>query len=217
MSDLASTPVQAIAVAPGSHIDTITAVALASAHAALSADLEQDPWRSWLAGAFTKTVRKIKRPAQHEKVRQDPSVVISFNVGEAIAYAYAPMTYEEFPEHLRKLQVSGLDLRGTSDLLPGIHDAQIPVLATPVVITQINSEVEMSTGKLAAQVAHALVAWVLIAPRANLEAWITDPRLALVSSSFAGLDLGRPGSITIRDNGLTEIASGTPTVHITRI
>jgi len=217
MTEPDHTPVQAIAVVPGSHQETITAVALASAMAVLQSDTNQEPWTTWLAGSFTKTVRTIKRPAQQEKIQQDPAVVSSITIGGATAYAYAPMSYEAFPSHLRRLRVSGLDVRSTSAPLPRPRNAQIPVLATPVVIIETNSEVEMTTGKLSAQVAHALVAWVRRAPQRNLEAWTTDPRVALVTTNFSDRNLDRPESITIRDNGLTEIDPHTPTVHIARV
>src|SRR5699024_5057962 len=124
MTEPDHTPVQAIAVVPGSHQETITAVALASAMAVLQSDTNQEPWTTWLAGSFTKTVRTIKRPAQQEKIQQDPAVVSSITIGGATAYAYAPMSYEAFPSHLRRLRVSGLDVRSTSAPLPRPRNAQ---------------------------------------------------------------------------------------------
>jgi peptidyl-tRNA hydrolase len=85
---------------------------------------------------------------------------------------------------------------------------------------EINTDVSMSTGKTAAQVAHALGAWLLAQPLSTRWAWARDPGLNIGEVGFA--DYAAPDThgpddasiITIVDNGLTEIAPGTATVRV---
>lgn len=118
MPDTAPNLVEPIAVVPGSHFEPVTAVAIASNLAAAHADLDTDPWKFWLSRAFTKTVRRISKPADARFIAGLSSADLSshsFVVGEAVAYAFAPMAYEDFPKRLRNLQVSGLDVERDGD------------------------------------------------------------------------------------------------------
>lgn len=205
--------VQAIAVVPGTHFETIAAVATASAIAACQRRGDPEDWQAWFGQSFTKTVRRAKRPSQIGPLEADPLVVERFEVGGARAFAYAPMDYCEFPAHLRRLQVAGLDIDRSLDSDQnywrsghGPHSAQLD----PTVV--INESVSMSTGKSAAQVAHALVAWTQALPGPARIKWMTSPALNLLVGDLDSVP--KEHSITIRDNGLTEINPGTATVRI---
>jgi hypothetical protein len=140
--------VQTIVVQPSTHFDTIAAAALASGLAIVHADLGSDPWASWLGGSFTKSVRRVKCPVELERVRalglaSPGSTEIS--VGDAVALAFVPASYEDSPREISRLQVSGLDLAH--------NDAdrfRQAGAVTPHI--EINADVTMSTGKTAAQV-----------------------------------------------------------------
>lgn len=209
--------VQAIAVVPGTHFETIAAVATASALAALTRGADPETpsvWDTWLAGSFTKTVRRATRPAQIRKLIEDETSVAVHRAGGAAAFAYAPMPYDEFPAHLRKLQVTGLDvdrsldrwgLSWQSPTTPtGPHGLEAQIL--------ISEQAAMTTGKTAAQVAHALVAWTQLLTDDQKLAWIKSPVVRLIVDDIDHYDPAR--CITIRDNGLTEIEPGTVTVRI---
>lgn len=211
----ASNLVQPIAVVPGSHFETIAAVAIASNLAAAHADLDADPWRTWLSRAFTKSVRRISKPADARFIAElsaaDPASR-SFTVGGATAYAFAPMAYDDFPKRLRQLRVAGLDLErdgGSFGMTPAGH------LVRPEVI--VSNDVEMTTGMTSAQVAHALMVW-LIELRTNghaaFLAWRAEPTLALRVADLDEIPASKAHSITIVDSGLTEIAPKTATVRI---
>jgi hypothetical protein len=67
--------------------------------------------------------------------------------------ASIPATYEQMPKAIKRLQVSGTDLRDAPRHGPG------SAAGTPVIV--LNGELGMSTGKSAAQVARVLFAWQL--------------------------------------------------------
>lgn len=212
MHEHSSNLVQTIVVKPSNHFDTIAAAALASGLAMVTADLSSDPWHTWFSGSFTKSVRRVKRPADLERVRllELPSTEIT--VGDAVGIAFVPARYEDSPPALSRLQVSGLDL---------LHEADRfhrPGAVTPHI--EINLDAAMSTGKTAAQVAHALGAWLLAQSPRTRQLWAEQPGLHLGEVKFADYETpGMPGAddnstITILDHGLTEIAPGTPTARV---
>lgn len=182
--------VQPIAVVPGTHEDTVRAVALASALALGAGISAQDetvraPWSAWLSERFTKSVRRMRRPAEIRRVDElraelDHETVV---IGSAAATAFTPMAYADFPPALSKLQVSGLDQERTGD-------GDDPGPSVPRVV--LTDAVSMSTGKSAAQAAHALGLWVLTGDPTSVGAWVQAPRLHLA-------------------HGLTEIAPHTTT------
>lgn len=208
-----TTPVQAIAVTPGTHLETIAAVAIASAVSASTPHPEHvGEWAAWFDGAFTKTVRRATKPAQIAKLEADLLVQAEHQIGSAKAYAYAPMSYDVFPKHLRQLQVSGLDVDRDTDRTPEYFATESVPQATHAPLVLISRDISMSTGKTAAQVAHALAAWTQFLPEEELERWSQHPALSL---QYGGLDeITADSSITIQDNGLTEVAPGTATVRI---
>ena len=192
----------------GTHLDTIKAVALASMRVYLeTAEADLASWDTWLSGAFTKSVRRAK-PALFEKLA-NPAVGIAARVEIAgsRALAYRPIRYADLPRELSRLQVSGTDFtRLTSDPLPDRLTAQSPVA---VVVSE-----DLTTGKAAAQAAHALFAWVLDArPRARA-AWLAQPAatsVTLASPDRVKVLSGGRGAVPIHDNGYTEVEPGTLT------
>ncbi|MCI4659680.1 peptidyl-tRNA hydrolase [Cryobacterium zhongshanensis] len=203
--------VQTIVVKPSTHFDTIAAAALASGVAMAQGDLESEPWASWLSGSFTKSVRRVKRPVELERIRALGLPRAEVTVGDAVGIAFAPALYEDSPREISRLQVSGLDLAHNDVVrfrMPGAFNPHI----------EINADASMTTGKTAAQVAHALCAWLLAQPHSVRDAWADQPGLDIREASFAAPDeqhehAGRQ-EILIRDNGLTEIAPGTATVRV---
>ncbi|MBF4459427.1 peptidyl-tRNA hydrolase [Pseudoclavibacter sp. VKM Ac-2867] len=213
----ASNLVQPIAVVPGTHFETIAAVAIASNLTAAHADLDAEPWKAWLSRAFTKTVRRISKPADARFIAElsaaDPASR-SFTVGGATAYAFAPMGYDDFPKRLRQLRVAGLDLErdgGSFGMTPAGH------LVRPEVV--VSNDVQLTTGKTSAQVAHALMVWLVelrLTGRAAFLAWREEPALALCVADLDEISGDPAQSITIVDSGLTEIAPKTATVRVLR-
>lgn len=203
--------VQAIAVTPGTHFETVGAVAIAAAVAAGEQRSHAEAWQSWLGASFTKSVRRVRRPADIAELSDDPMLAAVHACGSARAFAFVPMPYPQFPPRLRRLQVSGLDIDRALDLRLRAWES-VPRADTPEVL--INQDLQMSTGKTAAQVAHALVARTLDLAPSDLTRWIADPAVRLRVTDLD--EIAVQHSITIRDNGLTEIEPGTATVRIAR-
>ncbi len=203
--------VQAIAVMPAGHLDTCAAVATASALAMLRADPDNPAWTAWLAGRFTKSVRRISRPSQWDRLMQAvESLRLETTVsssGEAIAMAFAPMTYEDMPRELRSLQVSGLDRERTPRSEPTPRADPIAHLIVPDV--RLAPSAAMTTGKAAAQAAHAVCLWALTSPEEIVQRWMLRPVVKIDERAE-----DRDSVLSVRDAGLTEVAPGTVTATV---
>ena len=193
----------------GTHEQMVEAAARASV-AAWLADPDNPAWVPWLAGSFGKSVRRA-RPVEVEKAREH--LLVSVRVGEAEAFAGLPVTREDMPAPIRKLQVSGTDAERAGWVLPTDRPLG-PYIA-------VNLGANMTTGKTCAQVAHGLFAWALKQTPETLSAWQGAGMPFFVSEAtqekFDGFrryssDL----SILIEDAGHTEVAPGTATVLVTR-
>lgn len=197
-------PVQPIAVRPSTHFETIAAAAIASNLLFAAADRSSEPWKSWLEQSYGKNVRNIRRPAEADRLAAMDGHRAEFTVGAATAYAFAPLQYADFPAPLKKLQVTGLDLPRAGDpfLVPGLEQPQIT----------ISDDVDMSTGKTAAQVAHAVMLWLLEQDEATVSRWTLSPGLCL---GYGSLAAAAGYGATVIDNGHTELEPGTATVRVT--
>jgi peptidyl-tRNA hydrolase len=211
--------VQAIAVhkdPEATHEDVVMACALAATKALLG--FRDDPiWDEWLAGRFTKTVRRGTKAQLVAVIPESAGVAVCNGVQ---AFAFYPMTYEDFPKPLAKMQVQGLDQPRA-----GVWTVKATLRHDdPMVV--INPAVEMTTGKMAAQVAHGLMAAVLRRDDRTLGEWL---RRGMPWGCFTA-DPGVPGQefngapasewltyvdrcpIHIEDAGFTEVEPGTLTV-----
>src|SRR5690606_12311713 len=118
---------------------------------------QDDPrWEKWLSGRFTKTVRR-GTGAQMDAMREEAAAIIT--VGEVEVVGFAPLSYEDMPKALLKMQVANLDRpRGNNEISGRVHYTT-GTPASPVVF--VNEDLGMTTGKTAAQVAHAVMAWLI--------------------------------------------------------
>ena len=200
----------------GSHEDAVRCVAEASLRAYVSApDLPE--WEQWLAGSFTKTVRRA-RPAEYEKARA-AGPLAEVHRGEAAALAFAPAPTDKLPRPIARLQVSGTELprQGWSENEGAACHTRIA----------LNADLGMSTGKAAAQAAHAMWAVWLQLGELDRAAWsneglaarfesVPEENLALGKVTGAVLDafgaeLGVKAYVAIHDNGRTEVDPGSLT------
>jgi peptidyl-tRNA hydrolase len=188
-----------IAARAGSHEEVVVAAARASVRAWLMAPSEPG-WEPWITGRFVKSVRRA-RPAEFERICSR-ALAVEVEGGARVA-SFAPIPMEEWWEPLRKLHVGQFE-RERSGVWP-------PQEGGPRLL--INPQIEMSTGKTAAQVAHALFAWTLRrdqGPRAEWAEAGLPFGVESGSSEFSSLIESWP--IVIRDAGRTEIEPGTVTV-----
>ena len=181
----------------------IAAAALASVQAFLREPDNAD-WRRWASGAFGKTVRRADAKMFAKVLAAFPEHALA-TVGEASAVGLPPMPAAELPKLLAKLQVSG------TQLPPG---GPLPPQSLNIVL---NASLEMSTGKAAAQAAHALFAWLLESKPAVVEAWAADGFpvgiLELPAKEFRKGARKSAGPV-IRDAGRTEIEPGSTTAYV---
>lgn len=191
----------------GTHEATVTAAALASVMAYLRSPLvDLHVWQAWLSGPFTKSVRRAS-PAQLDALAGEHAVT-PVAVDTARAIAFTPVRYAELPRPIARLQVSGTDFPRAERVTPA---GQSPVA--------VYVDETLTTGKAAAQAAHALFAWLLHAPIADETLFRVAPESTLVvftpSGELAALE-SVAGAVPIRDNGYTEVAPGTLTAVAVR-
>lgn len=202
----------------GTHVETIHAAALASARSWLAYAADDDPttvdvWWRWLSGPFTKTVRRVRR-------LPDPYVLPAgvrtqvVTSGQAQAMAFDPMLPEVFPRPVRRAQVAGTQVPPGGEVHPP-RDAATGSTGGGLVVL-VRDAAGMSTGKAAAQAAHAAMGCLLAAfrsgvPRELLEAAAGTLTVRLVDDRVFTAATGGAGWVVIRDAGRTEVDPGTVT------
>jgi peptidyl-tRNA hydrolase len=197
---------------PASHRDSIIAAAIASVDAYAGLRWVEAPeWAQWLSGRFTKSVRRADlKTFTKLAADEDNKSASNVTVGKARALAYVPAFYEQMPKSLTRLQVSGTDLPDEPATVPSRKRSGDPVIV-------LNGALGMSTGKAAAQAAHALFAWQLNrgcddAELASLQLLSTDLVIAS-AEEFTALRTVAAGPLIV-DAGLTEIAPDTATAFV---
>lgn len=205
MTDL----VQPIAVLMGTHEETVHAAALASVLRLIDgAGRGESSWQEWLDGLYTKSVRRVKSQTAMDRLVAGTPHSLRVTIGNASAIAFEPTT--EFSPEVKRLQVSGTEAE-RSGVWPFVG------LRGPLVV--INSQVAMTTGKTAAQVAHGLMGWFLRASNDERQLWVDHgyefniTESDDLSSTPEGIE---PDTdvLTIVDAGLTEVEPGTYTVRV---
>ena len=200
MSMDAQTPVQPILVRvspQASHEQVCVAVALASAGALRQARAglftEREIWNRWCNGSYTKSVRVPRGPSHWDRAL-DTSQHCLIDLGPVAAAAFEPVTYPDMTEPIRKARVSGLQRDTATGYLDYPQSRYTIWLA---------DDLGMSTGKAAAQAAHAACAV------ASME----GPWSLRLAPSAQLADLDNPVAV-IQDNGLTEIEPGSLTAVV---
>jgi len=149
----------------------------------------------WIDGRIRKLAKRA-RGTEWNAILELPGINGSF--GKAEVRAFPPMVVDEIPKAIKKLQVQGLDLASSS------HE---PV-ANPEIIVAVNPDLTMTTGKLMAQVGHAVQVAIMGAPSEKINSWlITPPSIAFVD--FNSRDAW---DVEIHDAGFTEIEANSLTV-----
>lgn len=146
---------------------------------------------AWRGVAIRKIVRRC-RGKRWEDARTLPGVTVHH--GRAQARAFVPAPVRPLPPELAKMQVEGTDLAaGTS----ASEDAFVTVRLSP--------QVSMTSGKSAAQCAHAAQrAWEAMSPHERRRWADAGHRIRVVRDDEAGW-ASRPGRVSIVDAGFTEL------------
>ena len=190
-----------------SHESIITTAARASLLACK--DVGSEPWATWLSERFTKTVRRIKEK-DIKKVRELSLPFKEVTGGGMTAFAFEPMSYEEFPKLLKSAQVQGTQAPREAENA----DAELVefMLGYHKPLYLINDSLNMSTGKTSAQLAHAYwMAWLAQSEKSVTEfphpatLWVTEDTF---------LKYKPQASHVVTDSGLTELSGPTDTVLV---
>lgn len=188
---------------PSSEDEGLSAVARASVIAYLQ-DPQNPDWQQWASQAFAKSVRRANPKMFAKVLEMFPEQMVS-EVGKAQAVGLPPLPAADLPKLIAKLQVSGTQLPKADEVL----DAKINIV--------LNKSLEMSTGKAAAQAAHALFAWLTEAPAESVEAWLQSHAPVgirhLPRKDFEQLSRQAVGPV-IQDAGRTEIEPGSVTAFV---
>lgn len=191
----------------GTHQEAIAAVALAALEAYRTASPEAEIWDAWMNdGDGGKTVRRANEK-DFVKVGGREGVLARTVVGDAKAVAFAPVAYTEMDSVIRRLQVGNTEFERKES--PSLPDAPTIVLSRAL---------GMSTGKSAAQAAHALLAWWDLLSGTDRDEWIDSAQQVNVievdAEEFKRLSLILDPDALIHDAGHTEIESGSATAFV---
>lgn len=196
---------------PASHIDTCEAVARAVVALISSPEARDGQWREaveyWRDGRIRKLVRRARGEARWAEVQTVPGGTVeqggSDEEGVAGARAFVPGPVRPLGPVLKKLQVEGTEL-------PDLH----PSRTTGALVTVgVSPLIQMTTGKAAAQCAHAAqLAWEAM-DESTREAWAADGfrlRVEVIDEARWARD---PGRVRVVDAGFTELDGPTETTR----
>jgi len=147
-----------------------------------------------------KVCLRARNPAQWEAVLEEPHALAGDPQDESVA-ALPPRRRSQRGPLLERLQAMSSDL--------GAAPTELREPAPGTVTYVLNPELEMSSGKVVAQVAHAAVM-----AAGELPAWAEAgaPGRLVAPRGFAELAAREDLAARVVDAGLTEVAPGTVTV-----
>ena len=167
------------------------------------------PWAASMSAWCDARIRKIARRARGTQWAAAQEVWgITASDGDAQARAFVPGRVGDNDRRIARLQIGGTDVAGT---LPSTPDGD-------GVCLWVNPELEMTVGKLAAQVGHGSMLAVTLLDEASARAWRDAgcPLQVCLASAARWHDLltadGDGRAVAVRDAGFTEIAPGSVTV-----
>ncbi len=195
---------------PASHVDTCEAVARAAVALISSPEAREGDWRErveyWRDGRIRKLVRRAKGATRWAEAQLLAGVTIEQGgdgEGVAAARAYVPGPVRPLDPILKKLQVEGTEL-------PDAHPSRTEGALVTVGVSPL---VEMTTGKAAAQCAHAAqLAWEAM-DEPTRERWAADGhrlRVEVIDPERWASDEGR---VQVVDAGFTELDGPTETTR----
>lgn len=151
----------------------------------------------WMQGRFRKVIRKARGSAWSKALTLD-HIEVNLSNGLSIAI-FEPTQPELLAPELKKLQVQGIDFANNKTSTYNIKHTSISV--------SINPELRMSSGKMGAQVAHAVQLLFLNSTNEQIKKWMFEGSHLQIVPWDEIVD-----GVEIVDAGLTEIPPGSLTV-----
>lgn len=195
--------VQYLVVGPhASHEQVVADVALASVGRMLATGIDRGTWPDFLDEAIAKRVKRCNR-TKWDQIAALPGAYV-----HGCAIAFDPMRWEDVPELVRKAAASHFDRERTAPPAGQVGPGRWVIA---------DAGLEMTTGKTAAQAAHALMLAVLDGVAGNdpevmgPEA-LDDVRFAdLTADGFHAAIEHASVVVEVEDAGRSEVDPGTTT------
>lgn len=155
----------------------------------------------WTSGRIRKIVKRARGSAWNKLDSLDiPHFGGVYKGAEVVVFA--PMRISEQPKEIKKLQVTGLN--SNDDTSMEYKDSESHLLV------KVNQNLNMSTGKVVAQVGHAIQLFLMYGDEVHVEAWANSGlHLKVVRSE--NLSETATNGIVVHDAGFTEVPSGSLT------
>jgi peptidyl-tRNA hydrolase len=193
--------------APPTHAAVCEAAAMAVVRLLTDPRATEGEWYECVHRWETARIRKVTRRARGvrwQAVQELPGVTADHDGAQVRAFVPGPM--DEVPPELSRLQVAGLDLTGGEPAGPR------PVPDRPYAVVALNLDVTMTTGKAAAQSAHAAHLLLRRLGRTLREDWISAGlEVRLAGGDLPWDDCVGQATVAVRDAGFTEVPPGTMT------
>lgn len=156
--------------------------------------------KEWTSGRIRKIVKRARTSAWNKVAALEfPHFVGEFNGTQVIVFA--PMRISEQPKDLKKLQVTGLNSSDSSSM---------EIEKENHLLVQVNDSLNMSTGKVVAQVGHAIQLFLTFGNADEVQSWERSGcHLKVVRAE--NLNESTATGIIVHDAGFTEVPSGSLT------
>lgn len=156
--------------------------------------------QEWTSGRIRKIVKRARTSAWNKVSALENTHFVGHYKGVEVL-VFAPMRISEQPKELKKLQVTGLNSNDCSsmDVEEGGH-----------LLVQVNDSLNMSTGKVVAQVGHAVQLFLSFGDMDEVRSWgHSGCHLKVVRAE--NLNETTATGIIVHDAGFTEVPSGSLT------
>lgn len=156
--------------------------------------------KEWTDGRIRKIVKRARGSAWDKASALEAAHFVGYYKGAEVL-VFAPMRISEQPKELKKLQVTGLNS----------HDfSSMEVDENNHLLVQVNDSLNMSTGKVVAQVGHAVQLFLTFGNTDEIRSW-SNSGFHLKVVRAENLNESTATGIIVHDAGFTEVPSGSLT------
>lgn len=166
-------------------------------------------WRNWEVQQYRKIVRRAK-PGAFDSLTDTDIIRTDLKVqeGETVSFVSLPPHPVGSPdERIRKFQVAGLELPRT------VTEPSLTVDEAQSMVLYPNYDLGASTGKMIAQICHAVQLMIYSSPTRTLLEWESSGRPIKIQEEGTFERTESNNLIEVVDAGFTEIPSNSITVH----